>query len=108
MRRIALIFFILMIILTIVFFTIGKQVITLVYDIDFIRSYDVFIALLPAVFFLSFGSIINTFFWSKGFPIMTIILPIIALAINIGLNIILIPLIGIIGAAIATSISYEM
>jgi len=106
MRRIALIFFILMIILTIVFFTIGKQVITLVYDIDFIRSYDVFIALLPAVFFLSFGSIINTFFWSKGFPIMTIILPIIALAINIGLNIILIPLIGIIGAAIATSISY--
>ncbi len=106
MRRVALIFFILMIILTIVFFTIGKQVITLVYDIEFIRAYGVFIALLPAVFFLSFGSIINTFFWSKGFPIMTIIFPVIALAINIGMNIILIPSIGIIGAAIATSISY--
>jgi len=105
-RRIALIFFVLMIILTIVFFTIGKQVITFVYDIEFIRSYEVFGMLLPAVFFLSFGSIINTFFWSKGFPIATIILPVIALLINIGLNIILIPSIGIIGAAIATSISY--
>ncbi len=106
MRRIALIFFVLIIILAIVFFTIGKQIITLVYDIEFIRAYDAFIALLPAVFFLSFGSLINTFFWSRGFPIMTIILPIIALAINICLNIILIPSIGIIGAAIATSISY--
>jgi O-antigen/teichoic acid export membrane protein len=106
MRRVALIFFILMIILTVALFTIGKQVITFVYDIEFVRTYEVFIALLPAVFFLSFGSILNTFFWSKGFPKMTIILPIIALMINIGLNIVLIPSIGIIGAAIATSISY--
>ena len=96
LRRIALIFFVLIIIITIVFITVGKQGITFVYDIEFIRAYNVFCALLPAVFFLSFGSIINTFFYSKGFPIATIILPIIALAINIGLNIILIPSIGII------------
>lgn len=106
LRRVILIFFVLMIMITIVFITVGKQVIAFVYDIEFIRAYNVFIALLPAVFFLSFGSIINTFFYSKGFPIETIIFPIFALTINIGLNIILIPSIGIIGAAIATSISY--
>ena len=106
LRRVALIFFFLMIMMAIIFLSIGKQVITLVYDIEFIRAFDIFRLLLPAVFFLSIGSLINTFFWSKGFPLTTIFLPVVALALNIILNIILIPKVGINGAAIATTISY--
>lgn len=106
LRRVALIFFFLMIMMAIIFLSVGKQIITIVYDIEFIRAFDIFRLLLPAVFFLSLGSLINTFFWSKGFPITTILLPVIALGLNIVLNIVLIPKIGINGAAIATTISY--
>jgi O-antigen/teichoic acid export membrane protein len=106
LRRVVLLFFLMMLMMSVIFILVGKQVIGFVYSIEFIHSYNVFCALLPAVFFLSFGSIMNTYFMSKGFPIATIIFPIIALAINVGLNIILIPSIGILGAAIATSISY--
>ena len=106
LKRMILIFSSLFIFVVIVFTLFGRPVISAVYGIDFVRSADVFALLLPAVLFLSIGSLINSFFWSKGFPTITIILPIIALSVNIILNILLIPKIGIMGAAIATSISY--
>jgi len=106
LKRMIIIFSTLFVFVVIVFVIFGQPLISAVYGTDFVRSADVFALLLPAVLFLSIGSLINSFFWSKGFPTTTIILPIIALIVNIGLNIILIPKIGIMGAAIATSISY--
>ncbi|TDF72453.1 polysaccharide biosynthesis C-terminal domain-containing protein, partial [Candidatus Syntrophosphaera thermopropionivorans] len=43
---------------------------------------------------------------SKGFPPITILIPAISLGLNIGLNLLMIPRWGLIGAAIASGIAY--
>jgi len=64
--------------------------------------------LIPASFSLSFGSLFNNYLNSKGFPIISVVFPAIALLLNISLNLLLIPVYGIYGAALATSISYTL
>ncbi len=106
LKRVSMFFFAIIFFITIVFFVFGKWFIAFFYGADFIGSYKIFAMLIPAVFALGFGSLLNTYFWSRGFPIYTIIFPTIAFAFNVGLNLLLIPKIGIAGAAIATSLSY--
>jgi O-antigen/teichoic acid export membrane protein len=62
--------------------------------------------LLPGVFFLSINTIYMNFFAGKGMPLIVIISPFIALVLNIILNIYLIPILGINGAALVSSIAY--
>ena len=62
--------------------------------------------MLPGLLLAGFGSVLNTKLAGCGYPPVTIILPAIALLLNIVLNLMLIPKMGLIGAAISTSISY--
>lgn len=88
------------------FLVLGKLLLSVFYGAGFVPSYGVYLWLIPASFGLSFGSLFNNYLNSKGFPIATIVIAALALALNIGLNILLIPAMGITGAALATSISY--
>ncbi len=88
------------------FALVGKPLIGIMYGKEFIPVYNVYLWLIPASFGLSFGSLFNTYLWSKGFPWISVLLPALALILNIVLDIILIPIMGIKGAALATSIGY--
>jgi len=84
----------------------GKYFVIYLYGKEFTESYKVYLFLIPGTIALSAASFLNNLLWSKGFPIISIVIPLFALLTNILLNIFLIPSIGIIGAALSTSISY--
>ncbi len=86
----------------------GRFVINFMYTSEYIGAYSTFIYLIPAVFGLTLGSLFNTFLWSKGFPIFTIIAPAMAALIKLLLSIIIIPKWGYQGAAITSSIAYPL
>jgi len=88
------------------FVILGKFLIATLYGTQFVPVYHVYLWLMPASFGLSFGSLFNMYLNSKGFPIISIILPAVSLLVNILLNFLLIPIFGISGSAIATSIAY--
>ncbi|MFO7660535.1 MAG: oligosaccharide flippase family protein [Candidatus Cloacimonadaceae bacterium] len=106
MKKLLMSFFALLLIANAGFAILGKFIIGALYGTQFIPVYFVYLWLIPASFGLSFGSLFNMYLNSKGFPVISIILPAIALLVNILLNLLLIPLWGIYGAALATSIAY--
>ena len=62
--------------------------------------------MLPGLIFLGVGSVLNTKLAGLGYPAVTQWAPAVALILNIGLNVFLIPKYGLCGASMATSISY--
>lgn len=86
----------------------GPFVINFMYTSQYIGAYKAFMYMIPAIFGLTLGSLFNTFLWSKGFPVFTIIAPFIATAIKVLLSYFIIPIYGYNGAAIASSIVYPL
>lgn len=84
----------------------GRFVINFMYTSEYIGAYKAFMYLIPAIFGLTLGSLFNTFLWSKGFPIFTIIAPAVATLAKLLASIVLIPKMGYLGAALASSIVY--
>lgn len=84
----------------------GSFVINLMYGSAYSDAYHVFIYLVPAIFGLTLGSLFNTFLWSKGFPIFTIIAPAVSTLMKVALSYILIPIMGSYGAALSSSLVY--
>ena len=62
--------------------------------------------LLPGLVFSGVGAIFNAKLMGSGYPAVAIWAPCVALVANIGLNILLIPTLGLRGAALSTTISY--
>ena len=106
LKKVFIFFFALLTAANLGFVLVGKPLLGFMYGKDFTPVYNVYLWLIPASYGLSFGSLFNTYLWSKGFPWVSVLLPAIALTLNIVLDIILIPIMGINGAALATSISY--
>jgi O-antigen/teichoic acid export membrane protein len=106
MKKLLMAFFVFLAAANLGFAVLGKFLISTLYGIQFVPVYHVFLWLIPASFGLSFGSLFNMYLNSKGFPIISIILSALSLFINIMLNLLLIPIWGIKGAAVATSIAY--
>jgi O-antigen/teichoic acid export membrane protein len=106
MKKMLMLFFIFLTVANIGFVLLGRFVLGLLYGAEFVPAYSVYLWLIPASYGLSFGSLFNNYLNSKGFPLITIIIPGLALIQNIGLNFLLIPRWGITGAAISTNISY--
>lgn len=84
----------------------GKQFIFLFYGKEFYSSISPFLLVLPGVVFIAFASIFFNNFFTKGKPHIASLILVTAIIINILLSIVLVPIIGIRGAAISTSISY--
>lgn len=106
MKKLLMSFFALLLIANLGFAILGKFIIATLYGTQFVPVYFVYLWLIPASFGLSFGSLFNMYLNSKGFPVISIILPAISLMVNILLNLLLIPVWGIYGAALATSFAY--
>jgi len=64
--------------------------------------------MLPGVVAAASGSVVNTNLWGRGYPRITVIAPGTALLVNIVLNLLLIPRMGLIGVGLSTSIVYTL
>ena len=106
MKKIMMLFGTFLTVANLAFVLLGKFLLRILYGIDFVPAYGVYLWLIPASYGLSFGSFFNNYLNSKGFPPITILIPAISLGLNIGLNLLMIPRWGLIGAAIASGIAY--
>lgn len=106
MKKIMMLFGAFLTVANLAFVLLGKILLRILYGIDFVPAYGVYLWLIPASYGLSFGSFFNNYLNSKGFPPITILIPAISLGLNIGLNLLMIPRWGLIGAAIASGIAY--
>ena len=88
------------------FAVIGAVGIPFVYGAGFASSVPPFLALLPGVVFLGAGSVLVGDLLVRDMPHLGALRSWISLALNIVLNLILIPTLGILGAALASTVSY--
>lgn len=87
---------------------VGKYLIHLLYGSAFLPAYQPFLILLPGIIVLSGSKILATYISGKGKPHICTIISIFALLLNISLNIYIIPLWGIRGAALTSTIAYSV
>ena len=85
----------------------GRPMISL-FGADFSDAYLPLLWMLPGLVASGFGSVLNTKLAAAGYPAITIWAPGVALALNVGLNMYLIPTMGLVGAAMATSVAYAL
>ncbi len=97
----------LMLILIILFVQIDKLLIRVAFGEAFLPAYLPLRYLLPGIFTLSLSKILSADFIGRGKPEVTTLASSISLIINVGLNLVLIPIYGISGAAMASSVSYS-
>lgn len=91
---------------SVVFAMIARPLVVFLFGRQFLPAVPALWILLPGIVFLSSCTIINNYFASLGMPIVALYSPLAAFLINILLNYLLIPKLGINGAAVASSISY--
>jgi len=84
----------------------GKTFISLLYGKEFVPSYLPFLGLLPGIILFPIFKILVIDLSARGYPGYGTIASLGALLVNLVINVILIPLMGILGAAIASSLSY--
>ncbi len=85
-----------------------KPVVVILYGKDFLPQIFPFWILLPGVIFYGATSIISSYFLGKGKPEIILKLSFIPLIFQVSLCVILIPRLGILGAALAATLSYFM
>jgi len=85
-----------------------RPAVELLYGDAFLPSVPAFLWLLPGVVMLGVNTILMNYFASIGNPSVVIWSPAVASGLNIALNVILMPRIGISGAAIASSVAYGL
>ncbi|MDD3563569.1 MAG: polysaccharide biosynthesis C-terminal domain-containing protein [Candidatus Cloacimonetes bacterium] len=86
----------------------GSFLIPIVYGAAFARATWVTIILLPGVLFACIPRIASPWFYAQGKPQIHLWITFCSFALNLGANLILIPRMGINGAALATTIAYAV
>jgi len=85
---------------------VGQRVVPLIYGPAYTVAGTLFVLLLPGMLAISVHLVIDAFFAGSGFPPISIWSAAGALILKIGLNLLLIPRMGLSGAAVATSVVY--
>lgn len=86
----------------------GRQIITLLYGNAYAQAYMVTVTIFAGIIPMLFFKLINTLFLAKGKQKFSFCILLIAVAMNVAANFILIPYMGIIGAALASVLSYSI
>ena len=84
----------------------ANLLIPLLYGADYYEAYQPLLWLLPGVVSFAVAKILEPFFQSRHKPSLPTFAAIIGMLVNIVANLILIPQLGLVGAALASSISY--
>lgn len=87
---------------------VARPVVGLLYGEAFLPAVEPFLWLLPGIVFLGVNTIFMNYFAAEGMPPIAIWSPGVASVLNIGLNLWLLPQIGIVGAAMASSVAYGL
>jgi O-antigen/teichoic acid export membrane protein len=87
---------------------VGKPLISLLYGPDFEASYTAMVILVPGIVMLTLSRVGEIYLKGVGRPGVVSAVTVVSFAVNLGANLILIPLLGIRGAALASSISYSL
>jgi len=96
------------IIAALILFAVGKYIIMLFFGSAFLPALKPLWILLPGVIALSIPKVLANEIAGRGKPIVGTIAAGVSLAVNIPLNLLLIPRMGISGAALASTISYTV
>ena len=94
--------------LSAVFLIFGGRLLLSVFFPLYPDAYTPLVWLLPGMLFLGCGAVFNAKLMGEGYPSMTLWAPGIALAVNVALNLLLIPKLGLRGAALSTSVAYAL
>jgi O-antigen/teichoic acid export membrane protein len=86
---------------------VGRPFIALLYGADFLPSFVPFLWLLPGICLFPIFKLLTVDLAARGYPGYGTVASAAALAANIGGNVLLIPRMGMAGAALATTISYS-
>lgn len=92
----------------IILFIAGKYVILFLYGSKYLPALEPLWALLPGIVALSICKVLSNEIAGRGKPMINTYAAAISLAVNVPLNFILIPQIGIVGSALASTISYTV
>jgi O-antigen/teichoic acid export membrane protein len=95
-----------MIFLSFLIVVFSKPLICLLYGKEFLPAVPALLWLTPGVVVLSMNTIFMNYFASTGMPWITVYSPALAALVNIVLNIQFIPVLGIVGASLASDIAY--
>lgn len=85
---------------------VARPAVGLLYGVPFEPSVPAFLWLLPGIVVLSVNTIFQNFFAAQGMPWVAVYSPAVATLINFPLNAVLIPRMGIRGAALASTVAY--
>lgn len=85
---------------------ISKWFIELFFGMEFVGSVQPFLYMIPGVVIFSMSKVLANDFIGRGYPEINTYIAFVTALTNFGLNIWLIPIYGVNGAAIATSLSY--
>jgi O-antigen/teichoic acid export membrane protein len=86
----------------------GNALITLLYGANYSVAYLPLLLLLPGVIMMTINYVLFNNFASRGKPIISAVILILALVVNVSFNLILIPRFGIKGASLSSTISYSL
>lgn len=92
----------------VVFASISRWVVPFLYGNAFIESSTIINLLLPGVVMIIIVQILHATMSGRGYPLMGFSALVVAIALNIILNLVIIPKYGINGAAVASTISYTV
>jgi O-antigen/teichoic acid export membrane protein len=84
----------------------AEPIVLVLYGKTFLPSLSAFLWLLPGMLFLGVETVAVQYLNSMGFPITVVIMWILTSVLNVGLNIWAIPVYGIVGASMVSSLSY--
>jgi O-antigen/teichoic acid export membrane protein len=85
---------------------VGRPLMQVFYGAEYLEGFPALLLILPGIVMMSIYKILTRTFSSRDRQQVSIWVALIALLINVGLNILLIPRYGIEGAAVASSIAY--
>jgi O-antigen/teichoic acid export membrane protein len=86
----------------------GRLLIRLAYGRAFDPSFTAVVWLLPGVGCMAVNMVFMNFLASCGMPLVAVYSPLVALLVNVALNLALIPHMGFAGAALASSVAYAL
>jgi O-antigen/teichoic acid export membrane protein len=107
-RKVALAVFGVMVLLCLPAAFLCKPLLLLVYGKSFEAAVPAFLWLLPAIVMISTNAVFMNYFASIGNPMVTVYSPGVAAAVNVLLNLKLIPMLGIVGASLASVLAYAL
>jgi O-antigen/teichoic acid export membrane protein len=86
----------------------GWPILRIFFGSEFLSAYPPLVVLLPGLLALGLQRVCGAAILREGKPARMALIYAVGLMVNVGLNLILIPMLGIVGAALSSSVSYSL